>query len=388
MNFDKITKRHNTESMKFDGAASRGKPADVLPLWVADMDFPAPDCVLDAIRERVDHGIFGYSEPNAAYFDALAKWFTGRFSYEFTPDWVILAPGVVYAISIAIRAYTQKSDAILIQEPVYYPFRQLILGNDRQLVVNDLNFDGETYSIDFNAFERQIAANDVKLFILCSPHNPVGRVWQADELKEILRICTKYDVLIISDDIHCDFIFDGHSHHILPALFPEAKDRVILCTAPSKTFNLAGLQLANTFIANPNLRQAFRREMSTSGYSQANSIGIVACRAAYEGGADWLDALNRYIWQNMTFIDDFLKAELPAVQLIRPQATFLAWLDCRALGLSPDSLDKKLVNEAKLWLSRGDSFGASGSGFVRINVGCPRAILADCMTRMKNFVRD
>jgi len=368
--------------MKFDGAASRGKPEDILPLWVADMDFPAPDCVLNALKERVSHGIFGYSEPDAAYFKALSGWFSNRFGYDFMPEWVTLASGVVHASAAAMTAYTQPGDGILIQEPVYHPFRRLILTNDRRLVVNELHLDGNTYIIDFVDFERKIAENKVKLFILCSPHNPVSRCWRGDELQELVRICVKYDVLIISDEIHCDFIFPGHTHYVLPTVAPDHQDRMILFTAPSKTFNLAGLQLANVFISDSTLRQVFRRELSKGGYSQGNSLGIVACQAAYEGGAQWLDALNRYLWNNMIFVDQFLKANLPAVRLIPPQATYLAWLDCRDLRLSPDELDHNLVNKAGLWLSRGDSFGESGSGFTRINVACPHTALETCMERL------
>ena len=380
-NFDRIIDRRNTESLKFDSAVSRGKPADILPLWVADMDFPAPDCVLNALQERVSHGILGYAEPNNSYFDALAGWFTGRFGYEFDPAWVTVVPGAVYAICTAISAYTQPGDAILIQEPVYYPFRESILINKRQPIVSELCLDGDDYGIDFSDFERKISENNVKMFILCSPHNPVGRVWQADELREMVRICAKYDVLILTDEVHCDFVFHGHKHFCLPVLLSEYQAKIILLTAPSKTFNLAGMQISNIFISDPTLRRAFRNSVANSGYSQANQLGLVACRAAYSGGADWLDALLVYLKDNMAFIDRLLKEKLPSVRLIPPQGTYLAWLDCRKLGLTPDALEHKLVHEAGLWLSRGDTFGSGGAGFTRINTACPRAVLETCMER-------
>lgn len=382
--FDKVINRRGTDSLKFDGAAARGKPADILPLWVADMDFPAPPQVLDAIHERVLHGIFGYSEPDTAYFNALAKWFTGRFGYNFFPAWVVLAPGVVYAISVTITAYTEQTEAILIQEPVYYPFRQIIVHNNRRLVVNKLQLNGDKYTVNFSDFEKKITENNVKLFILCNPHNPVSRCWTADELREMVRICAKHDVLIFSDEIHCDFIFVGNTHHVLPTLCPNESERIILCTAPSKTFNLAGLQLANVFISNPKLRKIFTSEVLKSGFSQAGSLAIVACRAAYEHGAQWLDELNKYLWANMMYMNSFLKANLPSVRLIPPQATYLAWLDCRVIRLSPAELDSKIV-QAGLWLSRGDSFGTGGEGFTRINVGCPRATLEACMKRFNGI---
>ncbi|MCL2201752.1 MAG: aminotransferase class I/II-fold pyridoxal phosphate-dependent enzyme, partial [Oscillospiraceae bacterium] len=271
--------------------------------------------------------------------------------------------------------------AVLIQEPVYYPFRESILANERRLIVNELHLKEDAYVVDFADFEQQIAENSVKLFILCNPHNPVGRVWRADELREMVRICVKYDVLILCDEIHCDFVFPGHTHLCLPALLPEDQAKMILLTAPSKTFNLAGLQISNVFISDPTLRRAFRREVSKNGYSQANRLGIAACQAAYSGGADWLEALLSYLKDNMILIDRFLKEHLPAVRLIPPQGTYLAWLDCQKLGLSSDELDHKLVHEAGLWLSRGDTFGPSGAGFTRINAACPRPVLETCMKR-------
>ncbi|MCL1863755.1 MAG: pyridoxal phosphate-dependent aminotransferase [Defluviitaleaceae bacterium] len=375
IDFNRVVERRGTDSLKYDGAVSHKKPADVLPLWVADMDFPAPQMVLDAIHERVAHGVFGYSEPDGSYFDALDNWFSTRFGYEFKPEWVTLVPGVVYAISMAIRAFTKRGEAVLIQEPVYYPFRQMVVHNDRKLVVNELQLNVETYGIDFDDFEKKITQNDVRLFILCSPHNPVSRCWTKDELLEMVRICAKHDVLIFSDEIHCDFVFEGNAHHVLPVCSEYA--RIVFCTAPSKTFNLAGLQLSNVFISDEKLRKLFVKEVLRSGVSQAGSLAIVACRAAYAHGAEWLDALNNYLWKNMMYIDGFLK-KMPDVRLIPPQATYLAWLDCRALGLSSAEIDERLT-KAGLWISRGDSFGTGGEGFMRINVGCPRVTLEKCM---------
>ena len=385
-NFDQITPRRGTDSYKFDSAARYGKPDDLLPLWVADMDFPAPDCVLDALQTRVQHGVFGYTEPSSSYFGALKSWFTGRFGYTFDPAWVTLTPGVAFAICTAIRAFTAPFESVLIQEPVYYPFRESVLGNRRKLVVNNLQREGEKYSIDFIDFETQIVEHQVRLFILCSPHNPVGRVWQAEELREMVRICAKHDVLIFSDEIHCDFIFPGYTHHVLPALVPEQAGRMILATAPSKTFNLPGLQNSNIFIADPELRRTFRREVYGSGYTQPSAMGVVACRAAYSEGGPWLEALNTYLLANMIQIDTFLKTKLPQIRMIPPEGTYLAWLDCRALGLSPDELEHKLLHEAKLWLSRGDIFGSAGAGFLRINAACPRTTLDDCLNRMAQIL--
>ncbi|MCL2367436.1 MAG: pyridoxal phosphate-dependent aminotransferase [Oscillospiraceae bacterium] len=380
--FDRIIERRGTDSLKFDSGEKRGKPADILPLWVADMDFSAPEPVLLALQERVRHGIFGYTEPSAPYFDALVTWFTGRFGYTFDPEWVVITPGVVNAISIALRAFTAPGDAVLIQEPVYYPFRQTIHANGRRLAVNTLRFVGGKYTIDFADFERQIVEHGVKLFILCSPHNPVGRVWREDELQEMVRICAKHDVLILSDEIHCDFVFPGHTHHLLPTLVSEEAGRMILATAPSKTFNLPGLQVSNIFISDPDLRKAFLRGLHAGGLSHANTLGLVACQAAYSEGASWLEALLVYLRGNMERIDAFLRAELSLVRLVPPEGTYLAWLDCRQLGLSPEALDDKLLHGAGVWLNRGDLFGATGAGFVRLNAGCPRGALDEALARI------
>jgi len=382
LDFNTVVNRYGTGCIKFDSAAARGKPSDVLPLWVADMDFPAPKPVLDALHERVAHGIFGYSEPCDEYFAALKSWFASRLGYEFKKSWVVLAPGVVYAIGMAIQAFTSAGDAVLIQEPVYYPFRSMVVNNNRKLVVNQLEIINSKYQINFTDFENQIKDNNVKMFVLCSPHNPVGRVWSADELRQMAEICNRYNVLIVSDEIHCDFIFPGHKHMVLAALMPQMQDKIITLTAPSKTFNIAGLQVSNVFISDKNLRKTFQKEIWNSGYSQLNSLGLVACQAAYQHGAEWLESLNAYLWENMMFIDKTLRQKLPKVHLVTPEATYLAWLDFRSLGLTDDDLDKKITEEAKLWLSRGDTFGMGGEGFVRINVGCPRATLETCMDRL------
>jgi len=382
-NFDQVTSRYGTDSTKWDSAVSRGKPADVLPLWIADMDFPAPDCVLEALSARVGHGIFGYSDPSPSYFAALRKWFTGRFGYTFDPSWVVLTPGVVYAICTAIHAYTNPGDAILIQEPVYHPFRQTVERNERKLVVNELELKDGSYSIDFADFEQQVVEHQVKLFLLCSPHNPIGRVWKADELREMVRICVRHNCLILADEVHCDFVFPGHVHQMLPVLVPDAMDHIILTTAPSKTFNLAGFQVSNIFIANEDLRRTYQDVLKRQGYSNANGLGLVACEAAYAGGADWLDALTVYLWENMQFIDRFLREHLPQVRLIQPEGTYLAWLDARELRLSTVELDRKLIEEAGVWLSPGYSFGSAGAGFLRVNTGCPWSTLQNCLERIK-----
>ncbi|MCL2617326.1 MAG: pyridoxal phosphate-dependent aminotransferase [Defluviitaleaceae bacterium] len=383
-NFDRVIERRNTQSDKYDSAVSKGKPADVLPLWIADMDFKAPDCVLEALHQRVGHGIFGYSRPGNEYFEAMKGWFGNRFGYEFDPGWVCLAPGVVVAFCVALRAYTKPGDAIIIQEPLYHPIKRSILANARKPVINNLlQREGGSYHIDFADFEKQIIDNNVKTFVLCNPHNPVGRVWSEDELRQLVDICKAHDVLILSDEIWCDLVFPGHTQHLLPKLAPDYRHRIVTFTSASKTFNIADLLLSNTFISDEGLRSAFTKELSAAGIGQPSSLAMHATRAAYSSdGALWLDALLQYISANMGFIDSYLQEHIPNIRMIKPDGTYVAWLDFRQLGLSADELDHKTLHDAKVWLNRGDMFGDAGAGFQRVNAACPRTTLVDCMERL------
>jgi len=382
--FDVIIPRRGTGSLKYDAAVKRGKPADVLPFWVADMDFQSPPAVLEALSERVAHGIFGYTEPmEEGYFQALQNWYRQRFQWECRPEWLVITPGVVFALCAAIRALTQPGDAVLIQQPVYYPFETSIKINDRRLVVNRLVYEDGRYSVDLAAFERQIAEEKVKLFILCSPHNPVGRVWTREELRAMGDICLKHGVYVVADEIHADFVYPGHRHWVFAGLRPEYEDITVTCTAPSKTFNLPGLQVANIFIKNEQIRRLFLQEIRKTGYSQPNVLGLVACRAAYEHGAPWLEALLAYLTGNLALVRDFLREELPQVRLVEPEGTYLLWLDFRALGLPDRELEELLVQKGRIWLSSGPTFGAGGEGFQRLNIGCPRALLQEGLQRMK-----
>jgi len=385
-NFDKIIPRRNTDSCKFDGYAKRGKPADALPLWVADTDFAAPDYILDALRERLDHGVFGYAEPQASYFDALKTWFTDGFGYKFDNDWVSVVPGVVYGFASAIRAATAPGDSIIIQQPLYAPIKEAIVVNGRRAVISELVNNNGHYDINFADFENQIIKYAVRAFILCNPHNPVGRVFERDELLQMVEICRRHDVIIISDEIHCDLIFGGRQHHVLPAIAPDYAHRMILCTSPSKTFNLAGLQNANIFTSDPHLRARLNRDIYKSGYSQCTIMGLIAARAAYTGGREWVDAMVGYIWKNFEFMEKFLGEHLPKVRLTPIQGTYLAWLDFRQYGHDPAELNRRITDDARLWLSSGESFGAVGAGFQRINMGCPQSTLQECLTRLAKVI--
>lgn len=382
--FDKIVDRRGTHSLKYDFSKKRGMPEDIMPLWVADMDFPAPPEVLNALSDRVNHGIFGYSDAATDdYFNTLFRWYAHRFGWEPRPEWLLKTPGVVFAICAAIRALTEEGDAVLIQTPVYYPFSESVLENNRRLVLNELVYANGQYGIDLNAFEKSIIENKVKLFILCSPHNPVGRVWTREELSAMGDICVKHQVLVISDEIHADFVYPGHRHLVFAGLKPAFADISITCTSPSKTFNLAGLQISNIFISNTDIRRRIRKEIGRTGYSQPNVMGLVAAQAAYEHGAQWLEALKIYLGENLSLARSFLETHLPKIRLVEPQGTYLIWLDCRALGLSDSELDRLIVHKAGLWLDAGPMFGAGGEGFQRINIACPRKILQGALEKLK-----
>lgn len=386
-NFDEIIDRRNTDSLKYDFAKEREKPEEILPLWVADMDFKTPACVIDALVDKSQHGIFGYSETKRDYFEVLQHWFSSRFHWKIQPEWLVKTPGVVYAISTAIRALTAKGDAVLVQQPVYYPFSRSVLVNQRKLVVNQLIYSQGKYRIDFEDLEEKVIKNHVKLFILCSPHNPVGRVWTREELIRLGDICLKHGVIVISDEIHADFTYQGYRHLVFADVKPEFSKIAVTCTAPSKTFNLAGLQISNIFIASGDIRSKFRQEIARSGYSQMNTMGIAACRAAYAKGGEWLAQLKEYLAGNLNFLSGFLQEKLPSIRLVEPEGTYLAWLDCSGLGLDGQKLEDLIVNRAQLWLDSGTMFGAGGEGFQRVNIACPRIILQQALIQLEDAVK-
>lgn len=386
--FDAVIDRRGTNSLKYDFAAERGRPADVLPLWVADMDFRAPPCVLEALQEAVAHGIFGYSETKEDYAEAVAGWFGRRFGWRPQAEWLVKTPGVVYALAMAVRALTEPGDCVLIQPPVYYPFYEVVRDNGRRLVTNELVYADGRYTIDFADFEQKLAGQKVKLFLLCSPHNPVGRVWTRDELARMGELCRRYGVYVVSDEIHCDFAFPEHPHTLFPDACPGLADRTILCTAPSKSFNLAGLQVSNIFIPDAKLRARFTKEIARSGYSQLNALGLTACKAAYQGGEEWLDACRRYLRGNLDFLRGYLRAELPRLRLVEPEGTYFAWLDCSGLGLPQAELNRFVAEEAKLWLDAGHIFGHGAGQFQRMVLACPRTTLKRALRQLETAVQE
>lgn len=386
--FDLEVSRCNTNSLKYDFAAERGYPADVLPLWVADMDFPAAEPILDALHKAVSHGIFGYSEVKDEYYEAVSGWFQRHFEWKPKAEWLVKTPGVVFALAAAIRALTEPGDNVLIQTPVYYPFYSVIRDNDRKITENELLYKDGRYEIDFADFEAKISDDRVKLFILCSPHNPVGRVWTKAELQKIGAICKKYGVTVATDEIHCDFTLPGHPHTVFTAACPELAEQTVVCTAPSKTFNLAGLQVSNIWIANDGIRRKFLKEIDRTGYSQLNSLGLAAAQAAYKNGEEWLLQCKRYLRGNLDFLRTFLRDKLPEIKLVEPDGTYFAWLDCSELGLNYKELKDLIVNKARLWLDDGYIFGKRSFQFQRVVLACSQKILAQALERLEAAVHN
>ena len=381
--FDTPIDRTHTWSIKHDFKKENGKADDILPLWVADMDFRSPDSVVEALKKAVDHGIFGYSRADESYFDAVAAWYQKRHHLTLQPEWMTCTPGIVFALSIAVRAFTQEGDAVLIQPPVYHPFSRAILRNKRTLVENPLVLKDGPYEMDLEELEQKVLDEHVKLMILCNPHNPVGRVWTREELTALADICLRHHVYVISDEIHGDFVWQGHEQTPYASISEEACLHSMMCTAPSKTFNLAGMATSNLFIPDPEMRRKFRSELLDVGQENMNRLGLFACRAAYEGGGEWLDQLIGYLAGNLALVRDFCKNRVPQIQLVEPEGTYLAWLDCRELGMTDDELMAFFSNEAKVWLDPGTHSGEQGSGFMRFNLGSSRSVIAQALDQIE-----
>ncbi|MBE5968683.1 MAG: pyridoxal phosphate-dependent aminotransferase [Lachnospiraceae bacterium] len=385
LDFDEIIDRHNTNSVKYDLKEDMGYPEDALSLWVADMDFKSSSYIEDALERCIKHGVYGYGFASESYVNAVLAWMRKHHNWIAKSEWLVKAPGVVFAIAAAIRAYTNPGDAVLIQEPVYYPFKNEIVANKRKTVINNLLYENGKYSIDFEDFEKKIVNENVKLFILCSPHNPVGRVWKKDELERLGNICKKHEVIIVSDEIHHDLIFRGE-HIVFTNVNKDFEDFTIICTAPSKTFNLAGLCASNIFIPNQKLRNKYKEEMSKVS-ANVNILGLAACEAAYSKGETWYNAMMKYVKENIDFTKEFVK-NIPGVKMVETEGTYLIWLDFKELGLKKAELENLIKNKAKLWLDGGGMFGEAGIGFQRINAACPRSILEEALKRLKLAVED
>lgn len=388
LDFDQIINRRNTRCLKYDFAARRGYPEDILPLWVADMDFKTSSYVEDTLSELVRHNIYGYSntQPGDGFFEAVSGWMERHHGWKVDPLWHVKSPGVCFAIASAIRALTEPGDSVIIQQPVYYPFSSLIRHNGRKVVSSDLVRDAEGhYSMDYDDFEQKVIRHDVKLFILCNPHNPVGRVWTKEELQRIGRICAAHGVIVFSDEIHFDFVWEGE-HNVFQETDPAFREFTVTATSPSKTFNLAGLQQSNIFIPNISLKRRFTEEINRTGYDEPTIFGIAAAQAVYENGDTWYESMKAYVEKNICFADEFVREHLPGVSMKKPEGTYLIWLDFSGTGMTTAELDDMIIQKAKLWLDSGAIFGKAGEGFQRINTACPQSILREALERLEDVL--
>lgn len=359
----------------------------MLPLSVAVMDFKCPPAIIDALIERAKNGIFGYTAATDSYYEAVIDWAKRRYNWEIKKEWITVMPGVVPALNLMIQTYTQPGDKIIIQRPVYHPFIYAIENNDRVLVSNTLVYQDGRYKMDFDDLAAKAADPEVKMLVLCSPHNPVGRVWTKEELTKLGRICIDNNVLIIADEIHCDLIFDDVTFTSFASISEEFAQHSITCIAPSKTFNLAGLKTSNIIFPNSDLQATYNKTLEKLWIKGGNSFGLVAAEAGYRHGEEWLEAVMNYIQENYNFLVNYLQTHIPHIKAVPMEGTYLAWLDCSALGLSPEAQSHLFKEGAKLFLNDGQLFGPEGEAFERINLACPRSLLETALGRIKEQVQ-
>jgi cystathionine beta-lyase len=388
MNFDEIIDRKNTKSVKWDMLDTVFQSADVIPMWVADMDLKAPKEVNQALVKHAEHGIYGYTIIDEKLTNSIIEWNQTRHNWTIKPEWLSFSNGVVTTLHMAIQTFTEPKDKVLIQTPVYPPFYNVIEAHDREIVKNVLKYENNSYTIDFTDFEEKLK-DGVKAFIFCSPHNPVGRVWRKDELEEMARLCLKYDVLIISDEIHEDLTLFNNKHIPIASLSEEIADQTITCTAPSKTFNLAGLDASYAITTNDELRNKLDMTFNKQGFNNMlNTMGNIAMETAYTHGEEWLNALTDLLESHYHFVNESFEKHAPEIKVIKPEATYLLWLDCSALGLGAQDLRKFFVEEAKVGLNAGIDYGEEAAQFMRMNIGCTRATLEEAVDRIIKAVQD
>ena len=387
-NFDKIIDRTKHHSVKWDELEINfgAIPKDVLPMWIADMEFRSPQPVIEAIKKATEHGIYGYTSRPLSYYQAIIDWMEKRYNWKIKKDWIAYSPGVVPALSLIIRAFCQPGDKVIIQPPVYYPFFRVIENNGCHILKNSLKIENGRYVMDFEDLERKIDDSRVKILIFCSPHNPVGRVWQKEELIRLGEICLKNDVIVISDEIHADILFKGYKHTPFASISYEFAQNSIICTSPSKTFNLAGLQTSTNIIPNKKYYKIYNNILNSLELSENNVFGMVALEAAYRDGEEWLEQLLSYLNENLEFLMKYFKERIPKIRVIKPEGTYLVWLDCRQLGFNTKALNDFMIKKAKVALDDGYWFGIEGEGFMRINIACPRSFLEEGIKRIENAV--
>ena len=380
--FDKITQRCGTNSYKWDSTDDK----EVLPMWVADMDFPTAPCIINALEKRVEHGIFGYTRVPEEYYDAVISWFSRRHHWKPRREWFIYTSGVVPALSAVIKALTNVGDKVLTLTPVYNCFFSSIRNNGCELDSCALRYEDNTFSIDYEDLERRAADPKTTLMLLCNPHNPSGRVWTREELRRIGDICIKNNVVVVADEIHCELVHPGFTYTPFASVSEEFQKHSVTCVAPSKAFNIAGLQIANIIVENDKWRQRIDKAININEVCDVNPFGVIATIAAYNEGEEWLNQLLQYIHGNYLFFKDYCEEHLPQLPVAPLEGTYLAWMDCRSLGIPSEELEEELMKEAKLWLNAGSMYGKEGEGFMRWNLACPRQLVKEGLERFSSFI--
>lgn len=398
--FDHEISRRNTQSakwtlmqdennpMKFNSTEAFFGENRILPMWVADMDFRCAQPIIDALVARAQHGIFGYAFPGRSYLEAVVSWLQRRHQWRIDPKWIVTTPGVVPGLNFLVRTFVNPGDKVIIQPPVYYPFTSAIVNNGGEIAPNPLVYTNGHYEMDFPDLEAKARDERVKLAILCHPHNPVGRVWTPEELVRFAEICISNDVLIVSDEIHGDLIYRGVNFKPLASLREDFAPHIITCTAPSKTFNLAGLHLSSIIIADDDQRNRFSQSLANAGLVGVGAFSVVAAEAAYNHGEDWLEQVLEYLEGNLNYLCEYVEKHIPQISVVRPEGTYLVWLDCRALELDKAELRHLMLHEARVYLDEGYLFGSEGEGFERINIACPRSILTEALERIRQAIAD
>jgi cysteine-S-conjugate beta-lyase len=384
-NFDEPIKREGTDSIKFDLRKEIFGVADVIPMWVADMDFKTPEFIAKALQKRLRHEIYGYTIRPQEYYNSIIDWIRTRHSWTLRREWISFSPGVVPALNFCTLAFTNPGDSIIIQPPVYYPFYSAVEAHERKLVYNNLINSENRYEMDFNSLAQCIDGR-TKMIIISNPHNPVGRCWKPEELYNLADICIKNEILMISDEIHCDLVLPGYTHTPLASLSDEIAAHTVTLTAPSKTFNLAGLSTASVIISNPDLKKTYSSFVDKLHLGGGNIFGTMASMAAYRHGHDWLDALTEYLQGNAELVIDFCARKIPEITPVKPEATYLIWLDCRKLGKTGKELQEFFVNKAGIGMNEGSEFGQGGEGFMRMNLGTPRQVVEQALEQIEKAI--
>jgi cystathionine beta-lyase len=379
--FDEIVPRRNTDSVKWD----LEKSDDVLPMWVADMDFRTAPAIIDALVRRAQHGIFGYTTVPAACYDAVMGWFERKHRFSISKDWMLFTTGVVPALSAVIKALTVPGDRVIVQTPVYNCFFSSIRNDQCEMIANELIYKDGAYTIDFDDLEEKMSDPKAKIFLLCSPHNPVGRVWTRDELVRMGELCLKHQVVVISDEIHCDFIFSGHQHIPFASISEAFLQNSVTCIAPSKTFNLAGIKVANIIAADKEIRQKIDKAININEVCEISPFAVDAVIAAYNEGEEWLEELKKYLYDNYLYLKEFAEAMLPRVKVLPLEATYLVWMDFSAMGQTSRVIAETLLKTEHLWVNEGTIYGANGEGFIRLNIACPRQLLMEGLSKIKRW---